>query len=183
MAVYKDEFRFKLSKPIKYQAKVGQGYGFVETTELILRAPSLRNHYRTGNILQALFTPAMLKAQKAMLEIADSIKDIERPKKKEIPKDKIKEAEKEVEEDEGKKVIANFGILSLGKDINEFYDIFENLLTSDKICFLDDKETQISVSELRNEKDGLLYDDFKQLTAEYIANFFIASWMRDLGGN
>lgn len=170
MAVYKDEFKFKLSKPIKYQAKVGQGYDFIETTELILRAPSLRNHYRIGNILQALFTPAMLRAQKAMLEIVGSV-DVKQIKKEKVP------------EGESEKTIANFGILSLGKDINEFYDTFENLLTSEKICFLDNKETQISISELRDEKDGLLYDDFKQLTAEYIANFFIASWMKNLGGN
>jgi len=165
MAKYKDEFKFKLSKPIKYQAKTAEGYGFKECSELILRAPNLRSHYRIGNILQALFTPALLKAQKTMLELVSS--------------QPIKKGKQEVEinDEEANKTIVNFGILSIGKDINDFYDNFEKLLISENICFLDNN-VQFTETEL-NEIDN---EDFKQLTTEYTSNFFIVSWMRSLGG-
>jgi transcriptional regulator of aromatic amino acid metabolism len=187
MAKYKDEFSFKLLKPIKYQAKTPNGYEFKECVKLILKAPSVRSHYRIGNILQALFTPALFKAQKTMLELANREKT-EKEKEEEEKTEKEKEArlaketeaqrrEREiVEEEETNKVLVNFAILSLGKEINDFYDSFEKLLLSESICFLDDN-AQFGSTELNLMNN----EDFKELTNRYVANFFIVSWMKSLG--
>lgn len=189
MAKFKDEFVFKLSRPIKYQAKTNDGFAFKECTELLLKAPSIRHHYRIGNILQALFTPALFKAQKTMLEVStieeneemknarlSKEKRLEEARKKETEEQKIERERKE--EEETNSILVNFAILSLGKDINDFYDSFEKLLISENICFL---EENIGFSE--TELNLINNEDLKELTNRYVANFFIVSWMKSLGAN
>jgi len=162
------EFRFKLTTPIKYQGKVGEGkYDFLECKELILQAPSLRPHRRICNTLQSLFTPMMLSSNKNLQKI-----------KSDVSIEKVQKEEEEVELTAQMINIIFFSSGNDGLDINSYYDAFERLLLCGKICFLDET-TEITEIELNDILDNN-YSDFKSLIAEYTANFFIASWMNEL---
>jgi hypothetical protein len=160
----KAEFKFKLSKPIKYQGKKqGGGFEFKECNELILKAPSKKNQYLIGERLQGMFSTASIRMSKEVSS-SDDYKNFDR--------DGIKE---EVEIDE--KTVRLILIVGLKEDREKFYKAFESLLLKDGICFIN--EEKMTEAELNN----LNHNDFKELMIEYISNFFLTCWMKELGIN
>jgi hypothetical protein len=160
----KSTFEFKLKKPINLQVKKSNGDGFdiKKSSKLILQAPSIKKHYFLSNKLQSLFCRSMLETQ-SIFSKSNFGKNAEREEKKD---DELFTSE----------FVRLILLTGGGDNMNEYYEIFDELLLSDDICSLENGN-QLTEVEM-NEID---YFDKKELAVEYTKIFFIISWMKEIG--
>lgn len=164
MKLKKTEFTFKLTKSIKIQSeKTGGGFEIKEYKELRLVAPSKKNQYLVGDRLQGMYSLAVIRMGKEARTGEEDLSEIN--------------DEKKLSEKDKKAAIRISLITGLQKDSEKFYKTFEKLLLKEGICYAgDNKISDTDLIEIEHE-------DFKELTVEYIANFFYTCWMKVLNGN
>lgn len=159
MKELKDFIEIKIDSSIKSQLKVGEKNSLVDLDTFYLKCFNVKDH---KNITLALRN----KYKRMMIGNATLFSKLISDNKKEI-KEELNEKEQ---------VDSILEILSISDDIEliSFYEKFKEFLLQD-IAFKDESFSQkINALDLEN----LDNNDLEKIIANYIAVFFVSSWMK-----